>query len=77
MKIQIEKGVAIPTKSSRKSKYPFRDMEVGDSFFIKDTIDPEGTRKKVSSAATMFCHENDYKFKTQVFPAGVRIWRIK
>jgi hypothetical protein len=75
--IKIEKGVPVPSAVTRKSKYPFKEMEIGDSFFINDKIDPERTRKKVSSAATMFCHTNDCKFKTQVFDSGVRIWRTK
>ena len=29
--IEITKG--LPTPRGRKSKYPFRDMEIGDSFF--------------------------------------------
>ena len=77
MKIQIEKGVPAPTKQTRSSKYPFRDMKVGDSFFIKSD-DPEPLRKKLSSASTMFCKTNpDFKFKTQVFDTGVRIWRVQ
>ena len=75
--IQIEKGVPLPKNTTRKTKYPFREMEVGDSFFITDKIDAEKTRKKVSAAATMFCLQRDCKFKTQTFDTGVRIWRIK
>jgi hypothetical protein len=77
MKIQIEKGVPAPTRQTRTSKYPFRDMKVGDSFFIKST-EPESMRKKLSSASNMFCKLNaGFKFKTQVFDAGVRIWRVE
>ncbi len=32
-KIIIEKFIPIPSKS--KEKYPFSEMEVGDSFFVK------------------------------------------
>lgn len=75
--IKIEKGVPVPNKQARTPKYPFRDMMVGDSFFIKSTH-PESVRKKVSSAATMFCKMNEgYKFKTQVFEEGVRTWRVE
>ena len=75
--IKIEKGIPAPKKQIRTPKYPFRDMVVGDSFFIKSQ-EPESTRKKVSAAATMFCklHEG-FKFKTQVFEGGVRTWRIE
>lgn len=76
MKIQIEKGVPIPGNVTRKTKYPFREMKVGESFFINDKIDPERTRKKIAAAASMFSRDKEYKFKTQVFEGGVRTWRI-
>jgi hypothetical protein len=77
MRIQIEKGVPAPKQTTRSGKYPFRDMVVGDSFFITDE-NPEPIRKKISSAACMFCKKNDkYKFKTQVFDTGVRVWRVQ
>lgn len=77
MKIQIETGVPIPQRSVRKAKYPFRTMNVGESFFLTDKVDPVATRKRVSSAATMFCNANEgFKFTTQVFDSGVRVWRV-
>ena len=78
MKIQIEKGVPAPIRATRKSKYPFRDMVVGDSFFVNEREDVKRTQQKLSAAAIMFCKKNPtYKFKTQAFHSGVRIWRIQ
>jgi len=78
MKIQIEKGVPAPQIIKRKCKYPFRDMVLGDSFFVNDNIDPKRMQQKVAAAACMFVRKNrSYKFKTQAFPAGVRIWRVQ
>lgn len=74
--IKIEKGIPIPGNITRRTKYPFRDMEVGESFFLTDREEPERTRKRVAAAATMFCANKDYKFKTQVFETGVRVWRV-
>jgi len=77
MKIQIETGVPVPTQALRTSKYPFRDMVVGDSFFINDKVDVKRSQQKIAAAACMFAKKNpNYKFKTQAFPAGVRIWRV-
>jgi hypothetical protein len=77
MRIQIEKNVPAPKHSTRSGKYPFKDMVIGDSFFIADE-NPEPIRKKISAAACMFCKKNDkYKFKTQVFDTGVRVWRVQ
>lgn len=78
MKIKIEKGIPLPKNVTRKSKYPFREMEVGDSFFITDKEDAKRMQQKVSAVASMFSKKNsEYKFKTQAFDSGVRIWRIK
>ena len=78
MKIQIEKGVPAPQIIKRKCKYPFREMVVGDSFFVNDKVDPKRMQQKVAAAACMFVRKNrNYKFKTQLFPAGVRIWRVE
>ena len=75
--IKIETDIPIPSNVTRRSKYPFKDMKVGDSFFITDKEEPEKTRKKVSAAATMFCQKKDCKFKTQTFETGVRVWRVE
>lgn len=76
--IKIEKGVPVPQNTTRKAKYPFRDMEVGDSFFINEKNDVKRMQQKMSAVASMFCKKHtEYKFKTQAFDSGVRIWRIK
>jgi hypothetical protein len=75
--IKIETGIPIPSNVTRRSKYPFKEMNIGESFFLTDNIDPEKTRKKVSAAATMFCYKKDCKFKTQTFETGVRVWRVE
>jgi hypothetical protein len=75
--IKIETGIPVPSNITRKSKYPFKEMKIGESFFLTDKIDPEKTRKKVSAAATMFCREKACRFKTQTFETGVRVWRVE
>jgi hypothetical protein len=53
-------------------------MVLGDSFFVNDKVDPKRMQQKVAAAACMFVRKNrNYKFKTQLFPAGVRIWRVE
>jgi hypothetical protein len=32
--MEIERGIAVPLKRGRKPKYPWRQMEIGDSFFV-------------------------------------------
>ena len=71
---KVEKDVPLP-KLVRRVKYPFREMEVGDSFFY------EGGQKSIHTAASKFCRDNpEYKFTTRQVEEGgvkgVRVWRI-
>ena len=85
----IDEGIPIPPKhgggSTRQPKYPFAQMEVGDSFAI-----PLGDKKvkgtytsamRLRSAATNFKRRNDdntwdFTVRTLVEEGLVRIWRI-
>jgi hypothetical protein len=71
--IKIEKGVPVPEGlGRRKTKYPWADMEVGDSFWAP------GARENVLQ--TLFKRQAPRKF---VYAAerhddveGVRVWRV-
>ena len=74
---KIETGIPIP---KARSKYPFKDMEVGDSFFIpKLDANLYKMSATVASSARMWAKKNgvEYKFKTQINEDGVRVFRIK
>jgi hypothetical protein len=79
MKITIQKGIAIPARAKRSTKkYPFADMEVGDSFFVRDTKTPDKTRNTIASAASYYKKKNKrYNFYTKLYVTGVRIWRVE
>ena len=66
MNYEIEKATVIPTT---KKKYPWNDMEVGDSFFV-----PEADGKGASPA-----HRRRYgeEHVTRQVEGGIRIWRTK
>lgn len=69
----IEKNIPI-TKSSpgRKqgvSKYPFAEMEIGDSFLV-----PREKENSVNCISRRFL---DKKFSMRKVEGGCRIWRIK
>ena len=70
--IKIEDGIALTKRSTnRESKYPFAQMEVGQSFYVEQSSSP-------SSAATSFCRKNaGYKFVTRREKDGFRVWRIE
>lgn len=72
MTIKIEKGVPLPKRrGTKRSKYPFADMEVGDSFFFSET------RERVSAAARAYGARTKKKFASRVDGDGCRIWRTK
>lgn len=69
---QIEKDVPMPVSRSR---YPFPQMKVGDSFFVPETHVPA----RLMSAAISYAKRNTlaWKFAARRIDGGVRIWRIK
>ena len=78
--IQIESNIPYKRKGATHQGYPFKDMNVGDSFLV-----PLGGKKEYSvrpnlyTAAKMFCVNNNlkWKFKTAAEQNGIRIWRVK
>lgn len=67
---KIEKGVPIAKVGGigqNGSKYPFAEMDVGDSF---------AGPKLVRPAAFAYAKEHHVTFKTRTEGDGVRVWRI-
>lgn len=86
-KIEIEKNIPISqpkggVKSKFKEKYPFKDMKVEDSFFIKCENDTK-KRRAIRSLLHFYCARfnkfNDYfiKIACRSLPDGFRVWRIE
>lgn len=77
---QIEKNIQIPL-AGKALIYPWREMEIGDSFlFDKDYTIPNMRSK--SNAAINFCYKSkgckEWKFAVRkVEDNKIRIWRIK
>jgi len=67
--MKIDKNIPIPNRS----KYPFAEMEVGDSIFIDKTT----TQSSVCQMAYTYGKKNNKKFTSRTEGNGVRIWRIK
>ena len=78
-KITVQKGIPMPAarhlkakKATRQSKYPFRKMQVGDSFEV--TGDKAETFQKSVSVLTK--NIANRKFATRkTAPNTVRVWR--
>lgn len=73
--MKVDKNIKI----TPRSKYPFNDMEIGDSFLIE--TDSNHYRKQAStlSLAKKWAIKNnpEAKFATRKVEKGVRIWRTK
>lgn len=79
--IKIDKEPKISGWKKRKVKYPFRDMEIDDSFFVpfKDIESKRAPIDVVAGAAYAWVKSNksDRKFSCRTVDNGVRVWRIK
>ena len=80
--IEIEKGIKLPERNRYDSKYPWRHMDVGDSFVVPNTGKNKGNQQKIIKS-----------FKTNAWKAGsihgkkfrvgvdeneiVRCWRVE
>ena len=65
----IDKTIPVPTH--HLAKYPFKTMEVGDSFFAEGK-----TPTILLSAAKHVRKNNGWKFASRKEGTGARIWRI-
>lgn len=75
---KIEKDVPLPTTVGKggTSKYPFRQMEVGDSFRVEGPV-TAGQRNSISHCAASVGKRTGRMFTTRLQPDGsVRIWRV-
>lgn len=74
--MKIEKNLPIEglNKSRGRSPiYPFRDMDVGDSIFVK------GQKLGGGAYQSAVIHGNKYgkKFSGRTVEGGIRIWRVQ
>jgi hypothetical protein len=77
---RIERSIPLPEPrkpsghgTARKELFPWRDMEVGDSFRMPDTM----TRSRVARRAVEAGYRTGFKFTIRRQPTGYyRIWRI-
>jgi len=76
--MKIESGIPSPKPATvgRPSKYPFRKMEIGDSFLTEGTL-ASSRGCPAYGAAKVFGSRNNMKFVGKAQGDGtVRIWRI-
>lgn len=86
-KFPIEKSVPVPPTISVSARYPYAEMEVGDSFFVPETtLTQHGKPIKFSGLASMTSRKGTemtkalgktYKFISRKVKGGFRVWRVK
>lgn len=72
---KIEKNIPVPPLRDTHSKYPFGEMNIGDSIFVPHKAGA-GVNPVVSAAA-YYGNKNNKKFTTKNEEKGTRVWRIK
>lgn len=68
---KIERGIPVPSARGALIKYPWAEMEVGDSLFF-----PAGNHPSVSAISGQWATRHGRKFTTRKVDGGVRVWRI-
>jgi outer membrane protein W len=81
MDFKIEKNIPMFLNSKEDYKYPFQEMEVGDSFNIScnNGFDLRNKRNNVLSCAQKFKKiKTDFKISTRNTTLfNLRVWRVK
>jgi hypothetical protein len=69
----IEKGIPLPEGAAGRpgDKYPFKNMEVGDSFAF-----PKEVRAAVARSAHYYGKAQNKKFSTRAVDDTARCWRV-
>ena len=79
--LAIESGVEMPQKHAKVGlrKYPFRDLEVGDSFLVgvPEGKTPRAVQTAVAASWHRYSKTSGRKFSSRVMKEGVRCWRTK
>lgn len=75
MKFKIEDGIAIPAERqprTRRAKYPWNELEVGQSFFVEGS-----SARSMGSTASHAGRRLKRKFIARSTEGGVRVWRYE
>lgn len=81
MTFPVESGIEMPKRARGRAptKFPMKDMAVGDSFLIPCDIADKKTlanwRRKFLVAKKAFLKQFEGEFKTATVSDGVRVWR--
>jgi hypothetical protein len=75
---RVEEGIPMPPERYMISKYPWRQMNVGDSFLVeKETAKINSLWDSLSSCRCNAERKTGYKFALRRNSKGIRVWRVK
>jgi hypothetical protein len=78
---EIEKGIEMPRGGKgRKPIYPFRKMNVGESFFVQVASDNSYEKMAKMRSIMGSCRKTRLapkEFTTKIETGGIRVWRVK
>ena len=66
---KIEKGISIPEPQFRKTKYPWRELAVGDCFVYDGPMNAAQTNCRYSE------QKLGKKLEARIYKGQVRVWR--
>lgn len=78
MAFEIEKNIPIPKPPTGFTKYPFGEMEIGDSFFMRcSEADVLKLKTRIRGATRPFRKRRNTtaRFEVRRVSGGVRCWR--
>ena len=73
--ITVDKNRPIPPLTNRR--YPFGQMEVGDSFWLPIGQNEEQTKNNIRCAASAYGRRKNMRFSVRKSEGGLRVWRVK
>ena len=77
---EIEKDVPLVKreyKGGRETLFPFKDMQINDSFLVPAGEGDRKTRMAVSAAANYYGRRYSTTYAVRAVEGGVRVWRVK
>jgi len=74
MKFKVEKNIPLPGRAGRMPKYPWKALEVGDSFLVPSEEVPKSGQGTISNCANAALGAGN--FRTAKVDGGVRVWRL-
>ena len=78
--MKIDKGIEIPNPYKDKRKYPFEEMEIGDSILFCKENDRVAQGRAANRVFMWRSHNKamkNRKYITRKTKQGIRIWRTK